>query len=281
MVIIDFDYAQKRSYASSQDVCLVKDDYCFHQEDHYHSYTELVYVSEGQGVQIIEGESFKVQAGSIMLFNVNGHHSFYATKEMTMINCCIKYTDNLLHFPSENSLNRVFQLNLIDQIQTEHILYLIELELNNNKYNNMFAVYSLLDILMLIVQRNSINKSHIDPIWGELLQYISMNYATVTLQDAVRICDMSTGHFCRQFKKRFSMTFLEYVNFYRIQKAKEMLQYTKLSVNEIAEKTGYISTYRFFDCFKKFTGTTPLKYRKSSLIFFGNTNDGSQTTNNM
>ena len=48
----------------------------------------------------------------------------------------------------------------------------------------------------------------------------------------------------------------------RMERAVEMLEYTALSVEEIAEMVGYEDCSYFCRIFKRYTGHTPLFYRK-------------------
>ena len=65
------------------------------------------------------------------------------------------------------------------------------------------------------------------------------------------------------FRKATGMTLHEYILYKRIIKAKNLLTGTFLSVNETAQLCGFSNSCYFSECFKKYTGTSPLKYRKS------------------
>ena len=49
----------------------------------------------------------------------------------------------------------------------------------------------------------------------------------------------------------------------RMEKAKELLIYSRYSVSEIAEKLGYSDNTYFSNAFKSFTGVSPLNFRKN------------------
>ena len=55
-----------------------------------------------------------------------------------------------------------------------------------------------------------------------------------------------------------------YLTALRVQRAKELLQETQLPLYEIASRVGYESDLAFTKTFKKYTGTTPVRYRKQS-----------------
>ncbi len=63
--------------------------------------------------------------------------------------------------------------------------------------------------------------------------------------------------------------FNAYVNRFRIQKAENLLEndeYTHLSVEGIGNEVGFHSKSAFYSAFKKFTGTTPSKYKEHSMV---------------
>ena len=58
------------------------------------------------------------------------------------------------------------------------------------------------------------------------------------------------------------MSFIEYLNQYRIDMAKNMLLNTRLKSYEIAQKTGYMDDSYFSRIFKRTTGMRPHEFRK-------------------
>lgn len=88
---------------------------------------------------------------------------------------------------------------------------------------------------------------------------------TIALGELAEEFGVSRGYLSNILKKELGMPFSEYLIGKRIQKAKELLLDDKLSIEEIAEKVGYNDYFYFLKAFKKNTGTSPSKYRKSIL----------------
>jgi two-component system response regulator YesN len=63
------------------------------------------------------------------------------------------------------------------------------------------------------------------------------------------------------FHKECNDTFTEYMNKYRVEKAKEQLKNTQLKVHEIARNVGYWETGYFYKQFKKYVGISPTEYK--------------------
>jgi YesN/AraC family two-component response regulator len=67
------------------------------------------------------------------------------------------------------------------------------------------------------------------------------------------------------FKKHTSKTYNDYLNCLRIEKAKEMLIESSISIKEAASKSGYLNLNNFYAQFKHHTGITPKAFITSSI----------------
>lgn len=91
----------------------------------------------------------------------------------------------------------------------------------------------------------------------EEIQNTDFNINTIA-----RSLHVTPAYFSRIFKKKMGVTCIEFIQNYRVDMAKKLLEFTGLSNQEISEKTGYASVYYFNQQFKKITGETPGYYRK-------------------
>ncbi|MFF2093165.1 response regulator [Paenibacillus sp. NPDC058174] len=109
---------------------------------------------------------------------------------------------------------------------------------------------------------DSLNRDVKSPIIQQLLANVHDNYAQPlslkTLSQQYNIHPVYLGHL---FQKETNETFTEYINKYRIDKAKEMLKDTPLKVQEIAIRVGYWETGYFYKQFKKYVGISPTDYK--------------------
>ena len=97
-------------------------------------------------------------------------------------------------------------------------------------------------------------------------RYIQANYHTeLSMQDVARAMNYSDAYFCKLFKQCFKVNFSAYLNEYRITRARELLQTTRLNVREISVACGYSDANYFARVFKRITGLTPTEYRMSIL----------------
>ena len=94
-------------------------------------------------------------------------------------------------------------------------------------------------------------------------QYIQEHYADpLTLEWVSNIVGFSGSYFSSLFKKETGRNFLEYLSEVRMNRAKELLRETNLSVAEVCVRVGYSDLKYFTKSFKKATGLKPGEFRK-------------------
>ncbi|MCL6602971.1 MAG: response regulator [Paenibacillus sp.] len=104
--------------------------------------------------------------------------------------------------------------------------------------------------------------------YGDLIskvkQYISVHYNNdqLSLQDISRQIGVSPSHMSKVFSQETGQTMTEYLTGTRIRKAMELLKTTRQKTFEIAFEVGYNDQHYFSNLFKKFTGMTPMEYRR-------------------
>lgn len=100
----------------------------------------------------------------------------------------------------------------------------------------------------------------------KMLEYIRTNYTKpITLAALAENCGISKQYAMRLFKKHYNTTVTQYINRFKLDKAKRMLKYTTLNIDEISFSLGYSATYYFCRLFKRYFGCTPTEYRNNEV----------------
>ena len=73
---------------------------------------------------------------------------------------------------------------------------------------------------------------------------------------------LSGRTFIRRFKKATQNTPFEYIQRVKVEAAKKRFETSTLHINEVMYDVGYNDEKAFRKTFKKFTGLSPLEYRK-------------------
>lgn len=96
-----------------------------------------------------------------------------------------------------------------------------------------------------------------------VLKYIEEHYnEQINLEDMAELVSLNPAYLSNIFKKETGDNFVYYLNAYRIEKAKELLKNTQLTINEVAYSVGFMDGRYFSKSFKKHVGITPKDYRK-------------------
>lgn len=94
-------------------------------------------------------------------------------------------------------------------------------------------------------------------------KYIHENYMSpITLEEVSEVAGFNPSYFSTLFKKETGSNFMEYLSKLRMDKARDLLKETGLSVSAICEEVGYLDLKYFTKSFKKATGLKPNEYRK-------------------
>ncbi len=133
-------------------------------------------------------------------------------------------------------------------------------------FHSVLVIHSLISDLLSKIPGEKWKPISKDSRIFEVLTYIEKNLekdlSDIRLSQEI---NLSTQFFRRLFKNEVGVSPKRYVIKKRIDKACALLLYSKISVNEIAELTGYSDRYHFSREFKKQKGVSPAKYRKEVL----------------
>ena len=88
----------------------------------------------------------------------------------------------------------------------------------------------------------------------------------ITLQSIAQKFTINPNYASQLFKKETGVTFTKYLTTMRVNYASSMLKTSDLSINEIAEKSGFKDYFYFTRVFKKITNMTPTAYRANDSI---------------
>lgn len=100
------------------------------------------------------------------------------------------------------------------------------------------------------------------PQISRAVKYIVARNFNVQESEMAEEVNLTPAYFSRLFKKVMSCNFQDYLAAQRINRAKTLLQHTRLTISEITIKCGFSQQSYFTRRFKEATGTTPTQYRK-------------------
>ncbi|NIK77756.1 YesN/AraC family two-component response regulator [Paenibacillus castaneae] len=85
----------------------------------------------------------------------------------------------------------------------------------------------------------------------------------LTMRDTAEHLHMNASYLSVLFKEQTGITFSDYLTRRRVQRAKELLSSTRLTIADIADQVGYQTAKYFVKVFRSLEGMSPGQYRKT------------------
>ena len=233
---------------------------------HYHRDFEILYIEKGFADFQISGKTYSVAGGTIILINPFETHSI-EIKSPTYAHRCIDFDIGLLDLPEKEKIlsGELSFKNTI--VNAGKLLPYFDLCYNSEKEKGDGWELRARGALMLLFSMlgECIGKSvsaKEQAFSKEVLKHLESDFAKdISSAELAERFSYNHSYFCRLFKKVFTCSFGEYLNIFRIAKAKEFLNTS--SVSQAAMLSGFASLSYFSRSFKKITGITPAQYKKS------------------
>ncbi|MCD6121393.1 MAG: helix-turn-helix domain-containing protein [Spirochaetales bacterium] len=126
-------------------------------------------------------------------------------------------------------------------------------------------LFPVLKTIVMTVRQSHTDRS--ERIINRAKEYIEKNYSEhLTVEDIARTVFISPSYFKHLFKKISGYSFKDYLSRIRLDKAKELLLNSDMSITNIAYEVGYQDSNYFSTLFKKAEGVTPSEYRSTTFI---------------
>ena len=132
--------------------------------------------------------------------------------------------------------------------------------------NQIGHLYLFFDALI----RSSVNRKTVvqsgkmrDTYIKEAISFIELNYGRViSVEDIADFCNINRSYLNRLFKESTGKTLQNFLMYYRMNRAAELLKVSELTVNEIGKRCGYQNQLHFSRAFKTIFGLSPMQWKK-------------------
>jgi AraC-like DNA-binding protein len=255
---------------------------------HWHDCFELLYITRGGMYVSIDDSIHEAVAGNLIMVNSGVIHGYFDEKPGT----AVKGMQFDMAFFGEDFVNVrdiVFHNPVIDKntltdagyAQLQQLLREIFREYTERAVGYQLAVKSKLYELMLLILRGSPQSSLEIPSSRakEIRAFMYKNFDNpdLTLEDAAVTFNLNKFYFIRFFKKHTGYSFHSYLVKTRVDFACRYLIESKMTITDVAFRSGFNSLQTFNRVFKQMTGFTPRDYRRecsrSPAPGFGNNYD--------
>lgn len=123
------------------------------------------------------------------------------------------------------------------------------------------------EIINLAIETCKLKENKKDYIVDFILEYIHLHYnEDIYLELFADRLNLTKEYISQYFKNKMGINLVNYLNEFRIEKAKKLLSETSLSINEVAQNVGYNTPNSFSRIFKQYVGKSPREYRQEASI---------------
>jgi AraC-like DNA-binding protein len=254
---------------------------------HWHEELEILFITCGQARFHLGREEFTVKERDIVIIQPNALHSadridkslceFYAILVhynflASLENDDIQQKYILPFFSGHGVYPACISADMDRQYRLLHVLRTIidSYKIEERGYelfikSKLYEVFHIISKYAALYPHTAVCKGGAasNAVWvKEFLRFIQENFGERL--PLVRIAEkvhMSEGHLCREVKRVFGMTPVEFLNNYRVSRAVRLIETTDRCLSDISDSTGFPNVNRFTGTFKKVFHCTPIRYR--------------------
>ena len=230
---------------------------------------EMHWIADQVGSELVASESAGVACDL-------GKPFFQQGDTTHRIMCGIVEYDEVITHPIISALPPVFHLSDIESDDNIWMtVKLIDAEIVRTNSKRNIIIDRLSEVLFIQLLTRHVNENdHLvgffsalrEPRFKKVLQLIHQNPQTQWSLDIIGdTVGMSRATLLRKFKAELGVSPMMYVNNWRMAKAHQLLKYSSLSLDDIADVIGFSGSRTFRSAFQRHFGFTPSVLRKSKL----------------
>ena len=274
---------------SGCDVSIHKHQRYIHNDMHFHTFFEIIYIMNGTCFNQIASRDLTMEAGDICIIAPKTPHKISVfTDDCIVLNLLVRTSTFDKAFfgtlAEKDILSRFFSQTLYgtaspesyilfhakgDDAIANYVSLAYEEERKNLSYKKRM-LNSIMNMFFVTLLRNHEKDTIIPHPAGKtpdrniisILNHIQTNYSTVTLEELTNIFNYSQRHIARLLKDYTGDTFMNIVQKIKVHKSAELLANPDLSVHEIVDMIGYTDISHFYRVFRKHYNMTPIQYRE-------------------
>ncbi len=225
---------------------------------HTHDFWEVVYYTDGYGEVRIGDDIIPFEAGDIFVIPPTIPHTDYS--DVGFKNYHYTFLDFELpttgYLKLKDSDNQDF-LRILKQLHLEYHLK------RKNWQNIIEALYQLLHQYIISFSQETEHNLYVSKAIKEIISNFSN--PNFDLDQMIEDIPLNNDYFRKLFQKQMGKTPLQFLTHKRISYAKHLLntkKISKLSIKEIAWRSGFSDYYYFSRVFKQQTGIAPSDWKE-------------------
>jgi AraC family transcriptional activator of pobA len=252
-----------------------------------HDYFEIFFVCSGATSFVVEDRRLSMEPGDMAIIGSALHHSTQCSPHARSRIGALYFDPNFIS-GDEMACSAEYLGPFLDQdpgfphvvlaatglpLQILDLMEMIQQEMPGSSRPSRLAIKTYLKtILILLVKHYSTYARRVDSFKRQqrALQSLEKFFEflprhvgdMIHAPDAARMCDLDEAEFATYLRQLTGRSFRNYLNQYRVERAQTALAETNHPISEIAQEMGFCDQSYFGAVFHKFTGMTPLAYRR-------------------
>ncbi len=256
---------------------------------HAHDFMEIVYFEKGNVTHLCNGNRVSMQENDLLVLPKGIVHGMMpGTKDALWKNCIFEASVLDPQLGNCCTLKQLFNLDFLRDIPLSFDLTSDFLHITDTKneffplFNVMFKEYlqkgpASQQILLHLLRALLVKIASVRPFTMKantmltrefLIDLVNTHFYECGsfdmfhLSDVAEKANVSPRYFSRTFKEKVGISFNDYCQERRLERAASQLKSTDMNVLQIMNYCGYNDSKHFYNLFEKKYGMTPAKYRK-------------------
>lgn len=243
-----------------------------HNLPHWHLECELIYVQTGEVTVSHNNTAYHLQKEDCIFINSGEIHYIKGSEDS--ITDILMFDTALLGNISPKHFQLLYP-RLRHHYPVMEYFHAIRDELKRKKEFYDVKVSCLMTDFIIdifrhepLCEQKQLKDSSSIENYKNLLSEIEEKCSYITFEDACDFMGLSKPYFSRFFKNLSGMTFSQYLNIIRLEKAIQLLNHNteNLSITQIASSCGFDTIRHFNRVFKDFTGLSPRQLPENYVL---------------
>lgn len=253
---------------------------------HTHSFLELTYILKGTVKHVLDGQVTILHPGDYFIVDYGSRHSYESTDQNGFFNIDCLFLPELLdpvlkgtkslralleHYLLHFNLQALVQnpAHMVFHDDTGRILDLIrrmeeETQKHDPGYTELIRCY-LVELMLLTMRKLDDAQAAAtgQNISAFITAYVAEHYMEpLTLQELADRLNYSLPYVSKRFKEDMGISFVHYLQSYRVMQGCRLLSNSRRTLSEITEMVGYHDVKFFSSLLKRTTGLSPADFRR-------------------
>lgn len=235
-----------------------------------HENLELLWILEGEGSVLYDGQRLRVGKGDIIVVNTYTIHQVVAT-ELPLF--CVIIDRKFCQYNGIDPGQLLFQRIIRNdgQLEQQFRQLMDTYTCQEDPFRNAAFKCGVLNVLLYLCRHYSTHRQedlsntpameHVRHAIG----YMKANFSRkITMDQIAAQAGLSKFHFLREFKRITGRTPIHYLNAIRCEYARNLLESGNHSVKEVAFLCGFSNNSYFSSVFQRYTGLLPSQVHTGS-----------------